>query len=147
MKTDFNLKQFIIITLITSVWVNISEVLRAILLVFPRMVSFFEGKMVIGQMALKNIVIWTLWDTLLTIILIFIFWLCAKAFGNNTKAVFISATVTTWATIGVFWIATVNTGLGEWSTGVMAIFFAWIGLLIGAFIASKLYKTGRWVSK
>ena len=147
MKTDFNFKQFAIITLITCIWINISEVLRAVLLVFPRMESFFEGKMVIGQMALKNMVVWTLWDTLLTIILVFIFWLCAKAFGNTTKAIFISATVTAWATIGIFWIATVNTGLGEWSTGFLAILFAWIGLLIGAFIASKLYKTERWVSK
>jgi hypothetical protein len=147
MEINFNLKQFIVITLLTSIWVNISEVLRAVLLIFPRMKSFFEGKMVIGEMAVKNVLIWTFWDMLLTTILVFIFWLCAKAFGNNNKSIFISATVATLATIGIFWIATVNTGLGEWPTAFIAIFFAWIGLLIGAFIASKLYKTGRWISK
>jgi len=147
MGANFNLKQFVVITLITSIWVNISEVLRAVILILPRMKSFFEGKMVVGELAIKNAIIWTFWDMLLTAILVFVFWLCAKAFGNNNKSVFLGATVTTLATIGIFWIATVNSGLGAWSTGFLAIFFAWIGLLIGAFIASKLYKTGRWVSK
>jgi len=35
------------------------------------------------------------------------------------KSILISGTTTAFATIGVFWIASVNTGLGVWSTAVL----------------------------
>ena len=146
MENDtFKLKQFIIITLITSVWIHITEIFRAVVIVFPRMKAFFENKVAIGDIELSNALIWGFWDTLLTACLVFIFWLCVKTFENHFKSVLISATVTCAATLGIFWIATVNTGLGEWSTAFIVLPIAWIEMIIGAWIASKLYATGRWV--
>lgn len=101
----FNLKHFVIITLITSIWIHIGEVARAILVAFPRMEAFFADRMEIGAMEISNALIWGARDTLLTAILVFIFWLCAVAFGNNLKAIIISGTTTALATIGIFWIA------------------------------------------
>ncbi len=137
---DFNTKQFIIITLITSIWINIAEIFRAMVIAFPRMKAFFADRIEIGQMELSNVLIWGLWDTLLTIVLVYIFWTTAKAFGNNFKSIFISGTMTTIATLGIFWIANVNTGLGDWSTAFVVLPIAWIEMIIGAWIASKLYK-------
>ena len=136
----FNLKQFVIITLITSIWINIGEIARAILVAFPRMEAFFGDRIAIGPMEISNALIWGAWDTLLTAILVFIFWLCAVAFGNNTKAIIVSGTTTAFATIGIFWIANVNTGLGEWSAAAVIFPLAWIEMIIGAWIASKLYS-------
>ena len=144
-NNTFKLKQFIIITLITSVWIHITEIFRAVVIVFPRMKAFFENKVAIGDIELSNALIWGFWDTLLTACLVFIFWLCVKTFENHFKSVLISATVTCAATLGIFWIATVNTGLGEWSTAFIVLPIAWIEMIIGAWIASKLYATGRWV--
>ena len=138
------MKQFIIITLVTSIWIHIAEIFRAVVIVFPKMKSFFENKIVIGDMGLSNALIWGFWDTLLTACLVFIFWLSAKAFKNNFKSILISATVTCAATLGIFWVATVNTGLGEWSTAFLVFPIAWVEMIIGAWIASKLYATGRW---
>ncbi len=137
---DFNLKQFIIITLITSIWIHIAETARALFVVFPRMLEFFGDRIVIGEMGLSNALIWGLWDTILTAVLVFIFWLSANSFGNNMKAIIISGTTTCFATLGIFWIATVNTGLGEWSTAFIVFPLAWIEFVIGAWIASKLYS-------
>ena len=128
----FNLKQFVIITLITSIWIHIGEIARAVLVAFPRMEAFFGDRIEIGAMEISNALIWGVWDTLLTIVLVFIFWLCAVAFGNNLKAIIISGTTTALATIGVFWIANVNTGLGEWSTAAVIFPLAWIEMIIGA---------------
>lgn len=139
-NSNFNLKQFVIITLITSIWINVAETARALFVAFPRMLAFFGDRIVIGQMELSNMLIWGLWDTILTAVLVFIFWLCAIAFGNNMKSIIISGTVTCFATLGIFWIATVNTGLGEWSTAFMIFPLAWIELVVGAWIASKLYS-------
>lgn len=94
----FNLKQFVIITLITSIWIHIAEVARAMFV----------------------------------------------AFGQNFKTLFISGTTTALATIGIFWIANVNTGLGEWSTAAILFPIAWAEMIIGAWIAAKLYaKTSK----
>jgi len=143
-NNTFKLKQFIFITLITSVWIHIAEIFRAVVIVFPRMKAFFENKVAIGDMELSNALIWGFWDTLLAACLVFIFWLTAKAFKNNFKSILISATVTCTATLGIFWVATVNTGLGEWSTAFIVFPIAWIEMIIGAWIASKLYATSRW---
>jgi len=140
---NFHLKQFVIITLITSIWIHIAEITRAILVAFPRMEAFFGDRIAIGPMEISNALIWGGWDLLLTAVLVFIFWLCAQAFGNNTKSIIISGTVTCLATLGVFWIATVNTGLGEWSTAFILVGIAWVELIIGAWIASKLYSRNK----
>lgn len=139
----FNLKQFVIITLITSIWIHIAETARAYFVAFPRMLSFFEGKMqIIGldQLQVSHALIWGLWDTILSAVLVFIYWLCLVAFRNKTKSIIISGTTTALATIGIFWIATVNSGLGEWSSAFVIFPLAWIELVIGTWIASKLYS-------
>ena len=142
----FKFKQFVVITLLTSIWINIAEIFRAVVIAFPRIKAFFGDRIVIGEMELSNALIWGLWDTLLTIVLVFIYWLTANTFGKNFKSIFISATITAVATLGIFWIATVNTGLGEWSTAFIVFPVAWIEMIIGAWIASKLYATGRWAN-
>lgn len=136
----FNLKQFVIITLITSIWIHIAEIARAILVAFPRMEAFFGDRIAIGPMEISNALIWGAWDMIITSVLVFILWLCANAFGNNLKSIIIAGTVTCLATLGAFWIATVNTGLGEWSTAFLLMTIAWAELVIGAWIASKLYS-------
>ncbi|NRS92135.1 hypothetical protein [Frigoriflavimonas asaccharolytica] len=50
----FNLKQFVIITLITSIWINIAEVARAMFVTFPLMEKFFAGRIPIGAMEVSN---------------------------------------------------------------------------------------------
>jgi len=40
----FNFKQFLIIVLLSSIWIHIAEVARAFFVAFPLMSSFFEGK-------------------------------------------------------------------------------------------------------
>lgn len=145
-NNKFNLKQFVIITLVTSIWVHIAETARAFFVAFPRMLSFFDGKLeIIGleQMQVSHALVWGVWDTILTAVLVFVFWLCSVAFGNNTKSIIISGTTTTFATIGIFWIATVNSGLGEWSTAAIVFPIAWIEMILAAWIASKLYSRNR----
>jgi len=138
-NSNFKPKKFVIITLITSIWIHIAEIFRAVVIAFPRMKAFFGDRIEIGQMEISNALIWGLWDTILTAVLVFIFWLCLQVFGNNFKSILISATVTCTATLGIFWIATVNTGLGDWGTAFIVFPIAWLEMLIGAWVASKLY--------
>ena len=143
MNNPFKFKQFIVVMLLTSIWIHVAEVARAILVAFPMMEAFYAGKLAVGPMAVSNALIWGIWDTILASTIVFIYWLCAQSFGNNVKSIIISATVTCMATLGVFWIGSVNSGLGTWEMAYTLVPIAWLEMLIGAFLASKLYARYR----
>ncbi|MFA7116845.1 MAG: hypothetical protein WC140_06440 [Bacteroidales bacterium] len=135
-----NWKHFSIVTIIVFIWINIGEVARALFVAFPKIETFFEGSgLTIGTMDFSHALVWGLWDLILTLVLVFIFWLCKEVFGNNHKSILISSIITAFATIGIFWIATINTGLGEWSSFFIIFPIAWVEFYIGGWIASSLY--------
>ena len=136
----FNIKQFIIITLLTSIWINISEIFRYFVFVMDRTKAFFPNKEGVAEMNISIFSIWGVWDTILTGILVFIFWLYANTYGNNNRSVIVSGTIVWIAVFVIFWIATANMGLANWSILLITLPLSWLELVIGAFIASKLYK-------
>ena len=136
----FNIKYFVIITLITSIWINISEIFRYDVFVVPKMKSFFDNKEGVVGMNLKIFAIWGFWDTLLTAILVFIFWLYSRTFGNSLSSIFTASTLVWLSVFVIFWIATANMGLADWNMLWIALPLSWIEMFVGAFIASKLYK-------
>lgn len=138
--TKFNFKHFIIITLLTSIWINISEVFRYFVLVMPRVKSFFNNKSGVADMDLGIFAVWGFWDTLLTGVLVFVFWLYSEVFGNSNRSVLISATIVWSAVFVIFWIATANMGLSEWNILWITLPLSWLEMIVGAWIASKLYK-------
>lgn len=136
----FNFKHFTMITLLTSIWINISEVFRYFVLVMPRVKSFFDDRQGIADMDYSIFAIWGLWDTLLTGVLVFAFWLYSRVFGNSNRSVMISGTLVWLAVFVIFWVATANMGLSEWKILWITLPLSWLEMVIGAWIASKLYK-------
>lgn len=140
----FNFRQYVIITLIVSVWINISEVLRYFLLVMPKIKSFYKNRSGIAEMDLGIFSIWGLWDTLLTAILVFVFWIYAKSFGNNSKSILISGIIVWFAVFVIFWVATANMGLSSWSILLITLPLSLLEMIVGAWFSSKLYSSNRW---
>ena len=141
---EFKFKQFVIITLIVSVWINISEVFRYFVFVRPKVRAYFDDQSGIAEMNWGIFSIWGVWDTLLTAALIFVFWLYAKSFGNNGKSILVSGSFV-WASIFViFWVATANMGLSNWDMLLITLPLSLIEMIVGAWLASKLYATNRW---
>lgn len=136
----FNLKQFVIITLITSIWVNISEVFRYFILVMPKVKSFFENRTGVADMDWGIFTIWGLWDTLLTSVLVFVFWLYAKSYGFNLKSALVSGTIVWSSVFVIFWVATANMGLSDWNIMLITLPLSWLEMFVGAWIALKLYS-------
>lgn len=141
---DFRIKQYLIITLITMIPLSIGELLRAELVVLPRMKAFFDGVLVYGEMNTAMMALSSLLVALLSLVLVFTFWLCAKAFGNNLKAVMISGTLILVSSIVIYWIVNIAIGLGDWGTALIVFPLAWMEFVIGAWVASRLYAAGRW---
>jgi len=136
----FNFKNFFIITFLTSIWINISEVFRYFVLVMPRVKLFFDNKLGVADIDLCIFVIWGFWDTLLTGILVFIFWLYSEVFDDSNRSVLISGTITWLAVFVIFWMATANMGLSKWNILWIVLPLSWLEIIAGTWIASKLYK-------
>jgi hypothetical protein len=140
MKTKFIFKDFIIITLLVSIWVNTSEVFRYFIIVRPDM---HENLATIPQVADMNItifLIWGVWDTLLTGLIVFLFWLCSQVFGNNLKSIVISSAVSWCFFFLLFWVGLANMNLSSWSFIIIVLPLALLETSVASFIASKLYS-------
>lgn len=140
MKKTFVFKEFTLITLITSIWVNISELVRYFGYVRPKMQDFFPYIPEMGKIwDIQILAVWGIWDTLITALYVFLFWLCAQVFGNNKKSIIISG-VMSWAFFFVlYWVASANMFLAEWSNLLVVLPMALLETLVASYIASKLY--------
>ncbi len=138
-QNTFNLKSFLLITLITSIWINASDVFRYFMFVMPRMKEFFPGRNDIAKMDWEIFSIWGLWDTLLTASLVFITFLFVTVFGNSLKSIFSAATMVWLAIFMIFWVATANMGLSNWSILWITLPLSWAEMVIGAWLANKLF--------
>lgn len=140
MNKKFVVKDFILITLIVSLWVNASELVRYFGYVRPQMQEYFSYIPQMGKIwDIQILAVWGFWDTLITALYVFLFWLCAQAFGNNRKAIVISG-VMSWSFVFVlYWVATANMFLSEWSTLFVVLPLALLETLVASYIASKLY--------
>lgn len=140
MNNKFVVKDFILITLITSLWVNAAELVRYFGYVRPQMQEYLAVIPNMGKIwDLQILAVWGFWDTLLTVLYVFLFWLCAQVFGNNGKSVAISGFMS-WAFVFVlYWVATANMLLASWDTLFVVLPMALIETLVASFIASRLY--------
>jgi hypothetical protein len=139
MQTAFNTRQFIVVTLIVSVWVNVSEVFRYFVIVMPETRAFLSMVPNIAPMNWPVFLIWGAWDTMLTASIVFTFWLVAQRFGNNTRSIIIAG-LASWAAFFVlFWVGMVNMSLAEPKLALIALPLALLETIVAAFIASRLY--------
>lgn len=139
MPTVFKLKQFLIIVLLVSIWVNASEVFRYFLIVMPQTRAFLAMVPDVAPMNWAVFAVWGAWDMLLTTAVVFISWLAFQAFGNNIRSVIIAGTLT-WATLFLlFWVALWNMSLAQPKLALTALPLAWLEMIIAAYLTSKLY--------
>jgi len=140
MSQNFSLKRFIIVTLITSIWINISEGFRYFVFVAPRTKAFFKGVPNVAQIDPFIIGVWTFWDMLLSILVVGSFWLFANVFGTTKGSIVLSASFTWTLLFVLFWIATINMGLAKWDMLWIVLPLSWIEMLIANAIAALLYR-------
>ncbi|OEK00263.1 hypothetical protein BFP97_01485 [Roseivirga sp. 4D4] len=141
----FRVKQFIIVVLITSIWINASEILRYFLLVMPMMKDYWGGvDHRIAEMDGLIFSIWGLWDTLLTGVLVFVVWLYTQFFGSSNRSIIFSSSLVWAAVFVIFWVATSNMGLSNWGILLVALPLSWVEMVIGGWISVKLYSSRKW---
>jgi hypothetical protein len=138
--SNLTTKKFILISLLVSIWVNASEVLRYFLLVRTEMQSTLSMVPNVASMDLKIFSIWGIWDTILTMMAVFMYYLYAEKYGRSLSSI-IKAGTLSWAFFFLlFWIGLPNMGLANWSFIALPLTWAWIEMVVASYIADFLFK-------
>lgn len=139
MSPSFNIKQFAIVVLLVSIWVNASEVFRYFLIVMPETRQFLSMVPDIAPMNWSVFLIWGVWDTVLTASIVFMFWLVAQVFGNNGRSVVVAGLASWTFFFVLFWVGLYNMSLTSLSLAAVALPLALLETIVASFIASRLY--------
>ena len=140
MNKIFATKDFIIITLITSIWVHVAQLARFFAYARGEIQSFLSMVPDVAPMNdIGTLLTWGAWDTLLAALYVFLFWLCAQVFGNNRKSILLSGFVSWCFFFVLYWTGTANMNLIGWRTVFIILPLTLIEPLVATFIASKLY--------
>jgi hypothetical protein len=138
-QAHFNLRHFVVVVLLTSVWVHVSEVFRYFVIVMPYVRQFLSDVTGVAPMSWGVFAIWGMWDTLLTCMVVLIFWLYAQRFGNTPRSVLASGTLCWLFFFVLFWVAMVNMALAEWFILALTLPLSWLEVVVATFIASRLF--------
>lgn len=140
MQTAFNLRQFLLISLLVSVWVHASEAFRFFGIVAPQVRVFLSAVPDLIPLSFPLLLVWGAWDMVLTLCTVWMCWLVIRCFGDNVRSVLIAATVS-WAFFFVlFWVAMVLMALSPLSLALPTLAMAWLEMLIASCLAAVLYR-------
>ena len=142
-KKNFEYKGFIIIILVTSIWINISEVFRYFAIVRPEMHTYLYMVPHVADMNIGIFALWAIWDTVLSILVVLSFWLIAEKFGYSAKTAVLSGTFSWFWLFFMFWFAFANMNLSSWSFIVIPMALSWIEMVIASYITWLLFNKWR----
>ncbi|OQW49954.1 hypothetical protein [Candidatus Raskinella chloraquaticus] len=118
-----------------TLWINLSEIFRYFVFVMPMTRATLFMVPDVAPMNLPVFLVWGVWDTILTVIAIWIYRLHEGRFGATRRAVVLSGT-TCWALLFLlFWIAMLNMNLARLETALIALPLAWVEMIVAALIA------------
>ncbi len=133
----FDTKQFVIATLLVNIWVQLSETIRYLIFVVPRLDA---NAHTVPEATGWVLLIWILWGTLLSGLVVFLFLMFVTVFGNSIQTILKSTTIS-WAFVFVlFWVGVSNMGFSEWKLLLTTLPLSWIEIFMATFIAAKLYQ-------
>ncbi len=137
--SPFPLRQFLWITLLCSVWIHISETFRYLVLLLPKLRDHLSplGDQ-IPPMNLGVFLIWGIWDTLLTAVTVYTYWLLSQKFGATLR-IAVKAGVYVWLGFFVlFWLGMWNMGLATAAIAGMALPLSLVELVVCGLLAQQL---------
>ncbi|MBX2818727.1 MAG: hypothetical protein KTR29_03570 [Rhodothermaceae bacterium] len=138
--TPFNTRTYILVTLIVSLWVHASETFRYFLFIIPEMQSFLAPLENVAPISLPIFVIWGVWDTLLTGMVVLMYWLYTRHFGSSIRSVATTGILSWLFFFVLFWIGMWNMNLASPKALGIALPLSLMEMVVASFLAHWLYK-------
>lgn len=136
----FSWRYYISATLVTSLWVHASEVFRYFILVRPRAKAYWNDLAQIADMNATIFLIWGVWDTLLTAMIAFMYWLYIQVFPNNSQAVLVAGTISWLFFFVLYWVGAANMGYSSWQILWITLPLSWLEVIIACLILKLWYQ-------
>ncbi|MEM9090948.1 MAG: hypothetical protein AAGC93_19650 [Cyanobacteria bacterium P01_F01_bin.53] len=134
-----NVKTFSLVTVLTSIWINISEVFRYFILVRPETQTTLAAIPNVADMNWGIFAIWGVWDTVLTAFVVLVTWLWLRLDPAASRIqLAMTAGSTAWLLFLLFWVAQANMGLARWAFVPVPLVLSWLEMVVGAYIAAAL---------
>jgi len=133
-------RDLLLVTLLTSIWVHASEVFRYFVFVMPAMresLAVVEG---VAPMSLGIFMLWGIWDTLLTALVVWMCWLNGQCFGYGRQSVVLAASVSWCFLFVLFWFAMVNMALAEPALLLITLPLSGLEMWMAAVLATHLLR-------
>ena len=131
----FPLSAFVFACLVVSVWVNASEVFRYFVFIMPLTREHLAMVPDIAPMSWPVFGVWALWDTLLVVMAVLVYWLYAERFGATVRSSVVAGTVSWLFLFVLFWVAMFNMSLAPLHILAIALPLAWVELVVASLIA------------
>jgi hypothetical protein len=84
--------------------------------------------------------VWGVWDTILTVMVVWFCWLHIERFGASFLSVLAAGTASWLFLFVLFWIAMLNMGLARASTPAIALPLAWLEQVVAAWLATLCFR-------
>jgi hypothetical protein len=139
-KSELSIKNFVIISLLVSLWVNASEVFRYFVIVRAEMQTTLSMVPNVASMDLPIFSIWGIWDTLLTMLAVFMYYLFSEKFGRNISSIIKSATLVWALAFVLLWAGIANMNLARWSFIPIPLSLALFELVVATFLTDWLFE-------
>lgn len=138
-QTAFPWRAFVLVTLVVSLWVNASEVFRYFVIVKPAMSVSLAMVPNVVPMSLPIFLVWGIWDTLLTAMIVLMYWLVAERFGEGWRSVAAAGGLSWIFFFVLFWLGLFNMNLATPDLAARALPLALVETLIASWIAERTF--------
>lgn len=120
-RVPIPLRQLFVAAMVVNLYVQLSELLRYLFVVQPRLqseLSVIEG---VGRIDAVIFPIWGLWGTLLSCLIVAVYWLVANAAGPTVGSA-IGAGVFSWSmAFVILWVGVANMEISSWTLPAFAL--------------------------
>lgn len=141
-KSSLNLsiREWVGLVLVTSVWVHISEVFRYFTVVRPEMQQYLSMVPDVADMNIRIFMIWGIWDTLVTLMLVLLYCGISRIRGHDWISVLLSGLAGWCFFFLLFWIGLANMNLARWAFLPQVLSLALIEVLVACGMIFYLLK-------
>ena len=130
--------QLFVPAMIVNLYVQVSELVRYLSVVQPRLqteLSMIEG---VGRIDVRIFPIWGLWGTLLSIMIVAIYWLCANAAGPTIGSAVVAGTLSWTMSFVILWVGIANMEISSWNLAATALPLALVETITASLLARWL---------
>lgn len=136
-------RRLAVVALAVNLYVQLSELVRYLAVVQPLIQD--ELSMIDGVARIDAVIfpIWGLWGTLLSGLLVWLYWMTAQSLGPSLRTAVISGGVCWLAGFVILWVGVANMQLTSWTIPAVALPLALVEMVTAAMLARWLLHGRR----